>query len=93
MESFFYRVKDGEDIKSLSVKFQIPTTVIIAQNRLTQEVCAGDLLFLTKLEGVVYNVGVLDTLESVAKKFNVPPNEILQKNKTPYLIYGEIIII
>lgn len=93
MENFFYRVKNFDTVRSLSKKFQIPSTLIIYQNRLTEEICEGDILYLTKSDDIVYKVDLLDTAESVAKKFGVSVQEILDKNKTPYLIYGEIIII
>ena len=93
MENFFYRVKENDTVKSLSLKFKIPSTIIIYQNRLTEEISNGDLLFLTKTNDRIYTVELFDTLEIVAKKFCVSEEEILEKNKTPYLIYGEIIII
>lgn len=93
MENFFYRVKNLDTLRSISKKFNIPTTVIIYDNNLTEEISEGDLLYLSRPCGTPYVVGVLDTLDSIESKFCVKREEILDKNKTPYLIYGEIIII
>ncbi len=93
MESFFYRVKPNDTLKSISLKFKIPSTVIIADNFLRQEIEVGDLLILNVPIGNVYFISPTDTLNDLCFKFNVSKEYILNKNKTPYLIYGEFIVI
>lgn len=93
MENLFYRVKGGDTLLSVSAKFTIPASVIIADNNLKSEIAEGDILYLRKTEGRVYLVKPSDTISEIAKSFNVKEEEILEKNKIPYVFAGETIII
>ena len=93
MEKFFYRVKKGDTLFTVSLKFSIPTSIIIDDNNLKKEIEEGDILYLSEPNGFSYVVKAGDTAESIADKFSVNPTELLLKNKTPYFFYGEIIVI
>ena len=93
MKNLFYRVKTGDDLLSVSAKFSVPAGIIVADNALKKELTEGDVLFLRRSGGKFYTVKPEDTLESVAEKFGVSPENILEKNKIPYGFAGETIII
>ena len=93
MKKFFYRVGKGETVTALSAKFGVPPTVIVNSNALTQEVSEGDVLFIEETGGKIYTAEPFDTLDSVAEKFNVLPEEIARINGVDYLFYGLKIII
>ena len=93
MKNFFYRVSDGETILSIAQKIGVPAVLIIKTNRLQNEVCEGDLLYIEKVDGYLYKVQPFDTIKSVADKFGVPPNSIIEKNGVDYIFYGLTIII
>ena len=87
IKEFLYRVGENETLLSISTKFKIPVTIIIADNGLTREVENGDVLLL-KRNGTYYTVQLTDTVESIAQKFNLSVEEFLQKNRIDYVFYG-----
>ena len=87
IKEFLYRVGENETLLSISTKFKIPFTIIIADNGLTREVEYGDVLLL-KRNGTYYTVQLTDTVESIAEKFNLSVEELLQKNRIDYVFYG-----
>ena len=87
IKEFLYRVGENETLLSISTKFKIPFTIIIADNGLTREVEYGDVLLL-KRNGTYYTVQLTDTVESIAQKFNLSVEELLQKNRIDYVFYG-----
>lgn len=93
MKNFFYRVSSGETLLSVAQKTGLPAPLIIKTNRLKREICEGDLLFIEKPDGILYKVQPFDTIESVAEKFGVSENYLLEKNGVEYLFYGLTIII
>ena len=93
MKNFFYRVADGETILSISQKISVPPLLIIKTNGLKNEVSEGDLLYVEKHLGTLYKVQPFDTIKSVAEKFGVSENSIIEKNGVDYLFYGLTIII
>lgn len=93
MKKFFYRVREGDTLTGLSIKFSIPICWLIKCNNLTAEVSAGDLLYVESVERALYRVKPFDTAESIGKKFGVSPEKILSENGVPYLFYGLAIMI
>lgn len=91
MKKFYYRVQEGQTIKSISERTGISVNSIIKQNALTEEVWAGDLLFLTKEDCALYKVMPQDTVKSVCKKFNLTEEQFFLLNGVPYVYYGQII--
>ena len=92
MEKFFYRVQSGDSILSLCQRFNCSMGKLISLNGLVREIRAGDILFVER-EKQVYMVKPTDTLNSIAKKFCVLPQSILEKNRIPYIFCGLIIAI
>ena len=93
MKKFFYRVMQGESVLSIAQKFSIPPTRIVKENCLKEEVSCGDLLLLESFCGKTYKVKPFDTIKSVAQKFGVSEEYIIEKNGVSYLFYGLIIYV
>jgi hypothetical protein len=91
MKKFYYRVQEGQTLKSISEKTGISVNSIIKENALTEEVWAGDLLFLTKEDCTFYKVLPQDTVKSICKKFNLTEEQFFSLNGVPYVYYGQII--
>ena len=90
MKKFFYRVHQEDTLSKISQKFSAPIGRLIFNNNLTREVQAGDIILVEQSENV-YLVKPLDTVIGLAKKFNLTPQEILDKNHLPYLYSGLLI--
>ena len=93
MKNLFYRVKKDEDLLSISERFSVPPTVISNDNKLKKEPEEGDILFIRKVEGIIYKINPEDSIFLIAEKFGTTEERILEKNKTPYVVAGETIII
>ena len=93
MKNFFYRVKNQDTVLSLSQKFNVPIGIIIYENNLKKEILEGDVLYICTPIGTPYFVKPTDTIKSIAQKHNISEEELIQKNKSPYFFYGEIIYI
>lgn len=68
----------------------MPTICLINANNLKEEVEEGDLLIIESCESA-YDVKILDTKKSLAKKFNLTEEQLLEKAGFPYIFYGLII--
>ncbi len=90
MKKFFYRVQEGDSLNLIAQKFNAPIGRLIFNNNLTKEVSAGDIILIEQAENV-YLVKPLDTIESLAKKFNLAPQQILEKNHLEYIFFGLLI--
>ena len=90
MKKFFYRVQEGDTLSSIAQKFSSPIGRLIHNNNLTKEVSAGDIVFVEQAKNV-YLVKPLDKLEDIAQKFNITPQEILDKNYIEYIYCGLLI--
>lgn len=83
----------GETVFSIAQKFSIPPTLIVKENDLKEEVSCGDILLLESFCGKTYKVKPFDTIKSVAQKFGVSEEHIIENNGVSYLFYGLIIYI
>ncbi len=90
MKKFFYRVQVEDTLNSIAQKFNAPIGRLIYNNNLTREVSAGDIVLVEQVEKV-YLVKPLDTIEDIAKRFNLDAREILEKNHLPYVFCGLLI--
>ena len=93
MEKFFYRVINGETVNSLCAKFNLPTALFIKENNLTKEIEDGEVVVINKYNCKLYTVLPLDTIKSIAKRFNVSEEELKEKNKIDFVYYGLKILI
>ncbi len=93
MKKFFYRVREGDNLYSLSKKFKTPVGILIYENKLNKEIEEGDVLYVFVPSGTVYTATPLDDYCSISKKFGLTEEELKEKNKTPYLYYGVLIVV
>ena len=93
MEKFFYRVEKGDTVVGLSARFDIPPIFIVRDNGLKREIAEGDIIFIEKRAGRIYDALPFDTIESVAERFGVLPDRIREANGVDYLFYGLKIVI
>lgn len=91
MKKLFYRVQQGDCLQKISDRLGVPKHFIIKLNNLSKEVADGDLLYIEQLDFPTYAVGVTDTVESIAKKFGVDEEVLLQLNGLEYVYMGQII--
>ncbi len=94
MTKFFYRAQKGDTVFALSQKFSIPTIKIISSNGLTKEISEGDLLYLEQVDNaMLYKVAIFDTADSIAQKFNISKQRLLDLNGVDYVYYGLTIVV
>lgn len=93
MEKFFYRVSAGDTVLSLAARFNVPPVALIKDNNLRNEVEDGDVLFIRKTGGKTYTAKPFDTIESVAKRFNVSTERLKEFSGADYLFYGLTVVI
>ena len=91
MQNFFYRVKEGDTVIALSKRFTIPPHIIIKENGLTEEIKAGDIIYLTPCEKT-YEVKLKDDIKSIAEKFNITEDELRSINGGISTVYYGLII-
>lgn len=81
-----HKVKEGETLASIAAYYNVPTSMIIKDNRLVGDIYPGQRLVIGYVKGIIYTVKPQDTLEGIAQKFNVTPQKILDGNNIE-LIY------
>lgn len=52
----YYRVKRGQTVASIAAAFSLPPRVLAAENALTEEVRAGQVLFVPEIRRNLYTV-------------------------------------
>ena len=87
---FFYRVKKGDGIRSVSEKFTVSPFTIISINSLKNELYEGQVIIIKKTENI-YTVKVGETLEKLLIKFNLSREEFIEKNGINF-VYPDLII-
>ena len=90
MKNFYYRVKAGDTVRSISQTFLVPLKDLINFNRLNSEVEEGDLLYLTPTDKP-YFVKAKDSIDSLSKEWGEEREELLDRAGFPYLFYGLVI--
>lgn len=83
-DPFQYTVNDGEDLKAVAGKFQLTVEEVRWSNaslRNTELVQKGDRIWLPPVHGVVYAFHVGDSVEAIAKTYNVPATAIVDFNR------------
>ena len=88
MKKFFYRVEQGDGVLLVANKFNLSPTRLIKDNNLSDEIECGDMLYIESADCVLYTVKPTDTLSSIAKRFNVQEQKILDDNCVPYVFCG-----
>lgn len=85
--SKIYTVDRGETIEEISSRFNIEPSVLYEFNDF-KEIEKGDLLFIPKKNMAIHIVSPCETLESIAKKYNVTTEYIKAKNDITSLFVG-----
>ncbi len=79
---FFYIIKQGESIYAISRKLGVSMDTLISLNAMENAHTLGEgrRIIVPNLQGILYGVKKNDTLESIAKKYKVTLNDILDAN-------------
>ena len=57
----FYKVKRGQTLVQIAETFHLPQTLLIQENRLTEPIKAGEILYLPSIKGNLYTVQAGDS--------------------------------
>ena len=92
-KSRIHTVKCGETVETIAVKYNTTAGNIKKLNAVTDEIAAGDMLFIGDLDKKVHIVMPLETVDSIAAKYNVTSMHIRLLNGITTLYVGQRILI
>ena len=87
-----YVVEEGDSLRSIAEALSTTEHLIIEDNFLKNQIKTGDKLYVKSYQKT-YVVTPYDTLKSIALKFGVTAEKILETNKILYIYVGERIVI
>lgn len=89
----FYDIKKGDTLYKISKDFNVNTKLLAELNGLNLEdyIYPGQTLLIPKKEVSYYITKDGDTLYTVANVFGVKDSDIINQNKTVYLLPGQMI--
>ena len=93
MNKNYYRVKRGDTVLSVSEELSFPPFKLIADNALTEEIRAGQVLIIIKLSRPVYRVKPFDSIEEICEKFCIVKQDFLLNNKTDVIYPGILVYV
>jgi len=92
-----YRVKSGDTLASIASHFDVTTMTLWWANDLQAKnrLVVGQVLVIPPVSGLVIEVSASDTLDSLAAKYEVSPDEILATNHLTdrHLVVGQILML
>jgi murein DD-endopeptidase MepM/ murein hydrolase activator NlpD len=92
-----YRVRSGDTLSGIAQHFGVRLMTLWWANKLTakDELHVGQELAIPPADGILYTVSEGDTLESLARKYEVPPEAIVKFNKIEgdTLVLGQQLLI
>jgi murein DD-endopeptidase MepM/ murein hydrolase activator NlpD len=92
-----YKVKSGDTLTGIAAKFGISMMTIWWANDLQSKdaLHIGQELSIPPVTGLVVTVTAGDTLDSLAQRYDVDPNDILVENNLtdPNLVVGQVLVI
>jgi len=88
-----HTVKGGETLYKIALKYNVTAEHIKRRNSLVRPVAAGDMLYIDGFNKRVYTVRPLDTVESIAKRFNADAAAVRELNGIKTLYIGQRILI
>ena len=92
-----YRVREGDTLTGIASRFNVSMMTIWWANKLKSkgDLRVGQVLTIPPVSGVIVTVAATDTLDSLAKRFDVQASDILSVNKLtdPVLIVGQTLTI
>ncbi len=87
----YYYVEKGESLKNVANAFQTTERDIVLKNGVVSDSYCG--VIKIKKHPIIYTVTPTDTIENIAEKFAVLPNNILKTNDIGYIYPGQKLII
>jgi murein DD-endopeptidase MepM/ murein hydrolase activator NlpD len=92
-----YRVRSGDTLTGIARKFGVSMMTVWWANHLSakDDLHIGQTLTIPPVSGVVVTVGASDTLETLAAKYGVEPQDIIQTNELddPHLVIGQTLTV
>lgn len=83
LKFFFYKIKQGESLFTISKKLGVSMDTLISLNTMenANSVGEGKRIIIPNLQGILYNIKKNDTLESIADKYKISKEDILDANE------------
>lgn len=94
-----YKVKKGDTLSAIAAKYKVSTMTLWWANKGAMKTLAdlhiGQLLRIPPATGLVITVAASDTLDSIAAKYGVDKQQILDVNQLtdPTLVVGQVLVI
>jgi murein DD-endopeptidase MepM/ murein hydrolase activator NlpD len=82
LKFFFYKIKQGESLYSISKKLGISMDTLISLNSIdnAQNLGNGKRIIIPNLQGIIYCVKKGDTLENIASRYKITTDDIKDAN-------------
>jgi LysM repeat protein len=82
LKFFFYKIKQGESLFTISKKLGISMDTLISLNSIenAHSIDTGKRIIIPNLQGIIYCVKKGDTLESIAEKYKISTDDIKDAN-------------
>jgi murein DD-endopeptidase MepM/ murein hydrolase activator NlpD len=94
-----YTVKSGDTISKIAARFELASTTIYWANKPSipdpSKLKIGQIFVIPPMDGLIVKVGPKDTLASLAKKYGIEAQDIVDANNLPEatVVLGEAVII
>lgn len=90
---YIYEIKSGDTLYQISKKYNVNTKLLAELNglKIDDYIYSGDNILIPKKDVSYYITKEADTLYGVSKIFNVSEKEIVDQNKTIYLLPEQMI--
>src|SRR4051812_18461604 len=92
-----YRVKPGDTLTGIAHQFRVTMMTVWWANHLSSknDLHIGQILVIPPVSGVVVTVSATDTLDALAAKYDVDPDDIVDANELtdPNLVVGQVLTI
>lgn len=90
-EHIIYRVEENESIEKIALKLNCPPSVIVSENRLSEEVRAGDLLAVKIGYTELYRIKPEDDIAKLTELSNLSAKQLLEINRVSYFYPWQLI--
>jgi murein DD-endopeptidase MepM/ murein hydrolase activator NlpD len=94
-----YTVKAGDTLAKIAGSFSLASTTIYWINRASipdpNKLHVGQILQIPPMDGLIVKVGPKDSLETLAKRYGIDPQDIIDTNNLPEasVVLGESVLI
>ena len=86
--SILHQIEDGENLKNKKKRYNISVELLKHKN---SEIYAGNAILIEGVDKKYHIVKPAETIDSIAKKYNISPQEIMEKNNTTKLFVGQLL--